>query len=243
MGCDQVDPPTPAGGVGTRPEQAVCGAPPASVFEVQMLSLPVVVNVDVPAYRDGLVATFLDAGFTIETPEKLDAWAAQPGGRAIVMSVDGPDDCATLAHLRLQGSDLVILALLADPTTDAYRDALRSGASAAVAWDASIETILKAFRAACDGQCLIPLAVVQGLVGGRPGVGTTALEERWLHLISAGCSSDELAAYAGCPERDMLHILDHLYERLGLSTQAEAGVTAGRGPTGEGAEGGAPPPP
>jgi len=201
-----------------------------------MLSLPVVVIVDVPAYRDGLVATFTDAGFSIETPEKIDGWAGQPGRRAIVMSVDGPDDCETMARLHLQRGDLVILALLPDSTLEPYRDALRFGASAAVAWDASIETILQAFRSALDRQCMIPLAVVQGLVGGRPGLGTTVLEQRWLQMISAGCSSDEIATDAGYPERDMLHILHDLYERLGLVTQADAAVD------GEGAEG-APPPP
>src|SRR5207248_2947151 len=207
-----------------------------------MLSLPVVVIVDVPAYRDGLVATFTDAGFAIETPEKLDAWARQPGRRAVVMSVDGPGDCETMANLRLRGGDLAILALLADPTLELYRAALLFGASAAVALDASIETILDAFRSALDRQCMIPLAVVQGLIAGRPGVGTTVLEERWLQMIGAGCSSDEIAADAGYPERDMLHILHDLYERLGLATQADADVTAGRWFTGEGAED-APPPP
>ena len=186
-----------------------------------MVSVPVVVNVDVPACRDGLVSTFTDAGCKVEAPQELDEWAAQAGGRAIVMSVDGPDDCETLARLRLLGGDLVILALLGDPTSDLYRDALRFGASAAVAWDSSIETILGAFRAAIDRLCMIPLAVVQELVGPRPGVGTTALEERWLRMISAGYSSDDIATDAGYPERDMLYILHHLYERLGLAAQTD----------------------
>ena len=185
-----------------------------------MRSLPVVVNIHVPAYRDGLVTAFADAGFPTEAPEHVEEWMREEGRRGLLMSVDGPDDCATLARLRTIGTDAVILALLGTPTSDFYTDALRHGASAAVAWDASVDTILRAFRAALDHQCIIPLAVAQVLVGGRPDSGTTVLEERWLSMIAAGSTIGEVACEAGYPERDMLQVLHDLYDRLGLSSSA-----------------------
>jgi DNA-binding NarL/FixJ family response regulator len=192
-----------------------------------MLTIPIVVNVDVPAYRDGLVATFGAAGFPTEEPDHLETWAAQEGLRGLLTSVTDAEDHEALARLRTLGDNLVILALLPEPTCQGYREALRYGASVAVAWDSSVEAILQAFHAALSGQCMLPLAVSQALLGGRPDSGTTVFEERWLRMIAAGCSTDDVANDAGYPERDMLRILHDLYERLGLSTQTDVVLTVG----------------
>jgi len=46
--------------------------------------------------------------------------------------------------------------LLVDLTPDAYAEALRSGAVAAVAWEAAPEDIVKVLAAALAGDTLIP---------------------------------------------------------------------------------------
>jgi DNA-binding NarL/FixJ family response regulator len=188
-----------------------------------MSRIPVAVGVGIPAYRDGLLAAFEAAGYPSEAPDTLDTWAAQEGRRGLVLKVDDIQGCESLARLRTVRTDLVVLALLGAPTSQFYRDALRYGASAAVAWDADFDLILHVFKAAVDAMCMIPLAVMQSLVGGRPESGTTAFEERWLGMLATGRSVADVAHEAGFPERDMLHILHQLYGRLDVASDEPTG--------------------
>jgi DNA-binding NarL/FixJ family response regulator len=138
-----------------------------------MLGIAIVVADPVPAYRRGLEAVLEDAGFLPEQPSDLEAWVALKERRAVLLTVDRLEDCDVLARLRGTRRDLVVVALLRDPTLRMYLEALRKGASGTVAWDAPPEKIRKVLEAALDDECLLPLPLVQALVevkmtGGGP---------------------------------------------------------------------------
>ena len=60
--------------------------------------------------------------------------------------------------------------LLVDLTPDAYAEALRSGAVAAVAWEAAPEDIVKVLATALAGDTLIPAGVAQALAAKLPAI-------------------------------------------------------------------------
>ena len=195
-----------------------------------MAYLPVAVWTPVPTYRRGLVVVLAEGGFKPEEPDDLDIWVAAGGRRAVVASGCGTE---RLAALRQLSPSLAVVALLEDASLDAYRDALRAGASAAVPWDAPAATIVQVVQAAFDGQCVFPVPVAQALASsgpvelGLPGV--SAIEADWLRKLAKGMTVSELANDVGCSSREMFRLLRSLYTRMGVRSRREALVEAARG--------------
>jgi DNA-binding NarL/FixJ family response regulator len=121
---------------------------------------------------------------------------------------------------------------LVDPTPDAYAEALRSGAVAAVAWEAAPEDIAKVLAAALAGDTLIPSGVAQALAAKLPAIEDpdwiTHEELTWLSILADGGTVHDLAEKVGYSERALYRLLHALYGRLGVSNRTEAILQASR---------------
>jgi hypothetical protein len=123
--------------------------------------LPVAVWASLPTYRRRLVVALTEAGFKPDEPDHLEAWVVAEGRRAVVVPVHHPTP--SVATLRELNPDLAIIALLKDPSADAYREALGAGASAGVPWDAPVTRIVEVVRAAFDHHSLFPIPIARAL--------------------------------------------------------------------------------
>jgi DNA-binding NarL/FixJ family response regulator len=92
------------------------------------------------------------AGFAPTELADLRAWAGTAGRRVLLWTVRSPEDWKGFRALKGLNPELVLVALLVDLTPDAYAEALRSGAVAAVAWEAAPEDIVKVVAAALAGR-------------------------------------------------------------------------------------------
>jgi DNA-binding NarL/FixJ family response regulator len=141
-------------------------------------------------------------------------------------------DWKELRALRGLNPELVLVALLVDPTPEAYAEALRSGAVAAAAWEAVPEAIVKVLAAALEGDSLIPAGVAQALAAKLPAFEdpdwVTHEELGWLRILAQGGTVQDLAGQAGYSERALYRLLHALYSRMGVSNRTEAILQASR---------------
>jgi DNA-binding NarL/FixJ family response regulator len=184
------------------------------------------------SYRNGLCAALSTAGFApTELADPRD-WAATAGRRVLLWTVRSPKDWKGFKALRGLNPELVLVALLVDLTPDAYAEALRSGAVAAVAWEAAPEDIVKVLAAALAGDTLIPAGVAQALAAKLPAVEDpdwiTHEELTWLSILADGGTVHDLAEKVGYSERALYRLLHALYGRLGVSNRTEAILQASR---------------
>jgi len=102
--------------------------------------LPLGVVDPAASYRNGLSVALSTAGFAATEVADPRAWGATAGRRVLLWTVRSPEDWKGFKALRGLNPELVLVALLVDLTPDAYAEALRSGAVAAVAWEAARRT-------------------------------------------------------------------------------------------------------
>ena len=182
------------------------------------------------ALRRGLVASFASAGFTTSEPGDLDAWAHEGTDQALVLSVVDSGDLERLENLRRDGVNMPIVTLLPDPDPEAYRAAIRAGASTGVDRAADPERIVECVRLALSGQSALPIEVVRTLAvtGARNHAGTVLYPEEvgWLQTLARGATVARLACEVGYSEREMFRILSNLYQRMGVVSRTEALVQA-----------------
>jgi DNA-binding NarL/FixJ family response regulator len=195
-------------------------------------TLPLGVVDPAASYRNGLCAALSTAGFApTELADPRD-WAATAGRRVLLWTVRSPKDWKGFKALRGLNPELVLVALLVDLTPDAYAEALRSGAVAAVAWEAAPEDIVKVLAAALAGDTLIPAGVAQALAAKLPAVEDpdwiTHEELTWLSILADGGTVHDLAEKVGYSERALYRLLHALYGRLGVSNRTEAILQASR---------------
>jgi DNA-binding NarL/FixJ family response regulator len=195
-------------------------------------TLPLSVVDPAASYRSGLSAALSKAGFAPTELVDPRAWAGTAGRRALLWTIRSPEDWKGFRALKVMNPDLVLVALLVDATPDAYAAALRSGAVAAVAWEAVPETIVKVLAAALEGETLIPAGVAQALAAKLPASEDpewiTQEELTWLRILAQGGTVHDLAERAGYSERALYRLLHALYGRMGVSNRTEAILQASR---------------
>jgi DNA-binding NarL/FixJ family response regulator len=128
--------------------------------------------------------------------------------------------------------ELILVALLVEPSPDTYAEALRNGAVAAVAWEAVPEGIVKVLTAALESDTLIPTAVAQALAAKLPAFEDpdwiTHEELAWLRTLARGSTVHDLAKNVGYSDRALYRLLHALYGRMGVSNRTEAILQASR---------------
>lgn len=108
-----------------------------------------------PRFR-ALVAALLEAeGFTVEAPEDVVDWSAQPG-RIAIIDVTDPDGLNVLGRVRQGSAGVPVLALVDGRTVQDYANALQQGATNAVSMRARPNDIVDAVHAALAGRAAPP---------------------------------------------------------------------------------------
>jgi DNA-binding NarL/FixJ family response regulator len=194
------------------------------------LGLPVRVVDAVPAYRAGLVSALRHAGCDADALDDPDQWADQEGRRVLLLTLRTQRDWEQLTRLGRRASPhLVLVALLTALTGAAHQAALQRGASAAVAWDAPLETVLDILAAALTGRVLLPLEIAVTLGHRQVEPETfTPQELEWLRQLVAGATTTAMAARSRLSSRTLYRRLADLYQRLGVQNRAGAIATATR---------------
>lgn len=182
-------------------------------------------------YRRGLAAALSVAGFEPFEPPDVEEWARSGDPGAFVMALLDDVDAKRLKSLRSCAPGAPELALLSEVTVDAYRWAMRCGATAAIGRDASPEDIVECLSAACTGRVIMPAQLALALAmavdpGEHPALSTT--EIGWLLGLSAGRTVLDLAHEVGYSEREMFRRLHRLYTHMGVCGRTEALLAAQR---------------
>jgi len=182
-------------------------------------------------FRRGLAAALSHAGFEPYEPPDVEDWVRSGDVGAVVIALLDDLDARRLKSLRECAPQAPELALLSEVTVDAYRWAMRCGATAAVGRDAPPEDIVECLSAACAGRVLMPAPVALALaLAADPGEHPTltATEVRWLIGLSTGRTVVELAREVGYSEREMFRRLHKLYTHMGVCGRTEALLAAQR---------------
>jgi DNA-binding NarL/FixJ family response regulator len=191
------------------------------------MSVRIAVSDPLPLFRRGVMAILGDAGYELEDPDDLLAWIREEQRRVVILTLQSPEDWATLGQLHDLQADVVVVAVLVDASVPAYVQAVMAGATAVLPRDASIETVRRVFSAAIRGQSLLPAEVVRALASpGRTaerGQGAPSVREiEWLRELASGVTVARLAGRAGYSERAMFRLLRELYARLRVRNRTEA---------------------
>ena len=175
------------------------------------------------SYRRGLEAALADAGFTI---------TAEPGDAdAVLLALRVPEGCEAADALVAAGK--IVVALLPDPDPAGHAHAFEHGVASATPWDADPGDIVAALSHAIDGWARLPVATVRALAAQWPGAHTprpdvTDEEVGWLADLASGETVARIADATGYSERAMFRRLREVYERLGVTSRAEAILVAER---------------
>jgi DNA-binding NarL/FixJ family response regulator len=192
----------------------------------------IAVSDPLPIYRRGMLATLGDVGFEPQTAEDLLTWIRQDQHLVVLLTVQMPQDWSLLATLCTKRTDLVVIAVLTEPSTQAYVRAIMAGATAAVPRDAVPSTIRQIFEEAVRGSTVLPTEVVRTLALPRDrGVNETELptaQLEWLRALAQGITVAQLAKRHGYSERAMFRHLRDLYARIGVKGRTEALMLANR---------------
>jgi DNA-binding NarL/FixJ family response regulator len=198
---------------------------------ISKMNGPVAVIDECPAYCRGLAGALAEAGFTVQQPDDVLRWASKKGDRVVTVTVEGESGGETVRTIASAGPDVQLVALLTEPTTSAYRQALFFGACGAVGHDDPLTDIVEAVGAAVRRRTLLPRSIafeVANTNGAQSAaVKLGAQEMQWLRALARGTTVTELADQVGYSERELYRLLKRLYAHLGVEKRSEALVRAG----------------
>ncbi|HET6209701.1 MAG TPA: hypothetical protein VFD94_04930 [Jatrophihabitans sp.] len=182
-------------------------------------------------FRLGLTAALSVAGFEPFEPTDVEDWLRSGDPGAVVITLLDDADAKRLKGLRDCAPATPGVALLPEVTVEAYRWAMRSGATSAAGRDAPPEDITACLSAACTGRTVMPTPLALALAmavdpGEHPSLSAT--EVRWLAALSAGRTVADLARETGYSEREMFRRLHGLYLHMGVCGRTEALLAAQR---------------
>jgi DNA-binding NarL/FixJ family response regulator len=189
-----------------------------------------------PAFRRGIVTILEGAGVSVDVPEETEhvlVRATESESYVTLITVDSPepgDGWNTIAKLNERQPKPILIAVLANASTDAYMRALNAGVTSAFPRDAPPEIIHRVFVEAVQRRSLLPSSIISTLVGrARP----MAMEGRpsgehleWLRALARGVPIAQLADTASYSERAMYRLLSSLYKTIGVKNRAEAIIKA-----------------
>ncbi|MCX4748666.1 response regulator transcription factor [Kitasatospora sp. NBC_01287] len=194
---------------------------------------------DHPIVRDGLRGVFEDDPAFEVAGEASDG--AQGVERALALRVDvvlmdlrmpGTGGVEAIRRLRELAPDVRVLVLTTYDTDADVLPAVEAGATGYLLKDAPREELVRAVRAAHQGQAVLAPTVAQKLLGRMrepapaPAEVLTDRELEVLRLVAAGSTNKESAKRLLISEATVKTHLLHLYAKLGVRDRAAA-VAAG----------------
>jgi DNA-binding NarL/FixJ family response regulator len=187
---------------------------------------------DHPVVRDGLRATFTgepdievvgEAGNGLQAIEMVAAHQAN----VVLMDLRMPelDGVRAIRRLRETAPDTRILVLTTFDTDSDVLPAIEAGATGYLLKDASTDELLRAVRAAHEGQSVLSPSVANRLIGQvrKPQRGTLSPRElEVLRLVAAGATNREAASKLFISEASIKTHLLHIYAKLDVRDRAAA---------------------
>lgn len=192
------------------------------------MPVPIAVHDPLPVFRRGAVTTLRDAGFDVDSPDDLRAWAAGSGRKVVLLTLDSPEDWLLLRKLPDGGHHVAVIALLEDADVRTSVQAVLAGADGVLPRECTPEALCDAALRASDGVGLLPISVLRALAHEGPGPARrgdgplTDGEVNWLRGLSEGLTVRQLAERAGYSERMMYRLLSYLYGNLQVENRTQA---------------------
>jgi DNA-binding NarL/FixJ family response regulator len=190
---------------------------------------------DHPIVRDGLSGMFSDEpGFDVvgEASNGAEAvrLAAVLAPDVILMDLRMPemDGVTAIGELARRGVTARVLVLTTYDTDSHVLSAIEAGATGYLLKDAPRAELLRAARAAAEGQSVLSPAVASRLMGrvrapeAEPEPPLSQRELDVLGLVAAGTTNKEAAARLFISEATVKTHLLHIYAKLGVSDRAAA---------------------
>jgi DNA-binding NarL/FixJ family response regulator len=187
---------------------------------------------DHPVVRDGLSGMFSDEpGFEVVGQAANGAEAVRLAGLlqpdVILMDLRMPemDGATAIGELVRRGVPARVLVLTTYDTDSHVLSAIEAGATGYLLKDAPRAELLRAARAAAQGQAVLSPAVASRLMGRVRAPEAEPLSQRELDvlgLVAAGSTNREAAARLFISEATVKTHLLHIYAKLGVSDRAAA---------------------
>jgi DNA-binding NarL/FixJ family response regulator len=187
---------------------------------------------DHPVVRDGLSGMFApDAGFEVlgEAADGAEAVRLAEALRPDVILMDlrmpGMDGLAAITELARLGNPARVLVLTTYDTDSHVLPAIEAGATGYLLKDAPRAELLRAVRAAAQGQTVLSPSVATRLVNRVRTPGEDPLSRRELEvleLVAAGNTNRQAAARLFITEATVKSHLLNIYGKLGVGDRAAA---------------------
>nr|WP_042182988.1 response regulator transcription factor [Kibdelosporangium sp. MJ126-NF4]CEL15279.1 two-component system response regulator [Kibdelosporangium sp. MJ126-NF4]CTQ95680.1 two-component system response regulator [Kibdelosporangium sp. MJ126-NF4] len=187
---------------------------------------------DHPVVRDGLRATFTgepDIEVVGEAGDGLQAidMVARHDANVVLMDLRMPelDGVRAIRRLRETAPNTRVLVLTTFDTDSDVLPAIEAGATGYLLKDATTEELLKAVRAAHQGQSVLSPSVANRLIGQvrKPQRGTLSPRElEVLKLVAEGATNREAASKLFISEASIKTHLLHIYAKLDVRDRAAA---------------------
>jgi DNA-binding NarL/FixJ family response regulator len=187
---------------------------------------------DHPVVRDGLSGMFAaDPGFEVvgeaadgEAGVRL-AEARRPDVVLMDLRMPGMDGVTAITELARRGIDVRVLVLTTYDTDSYVLPAIEAGATGYLLKDAPRAELIRAVRAAAQGQAVLSPAVANRLMNRlrTPTAGPLSQRElEVLELVATGNTNRETAAKLFISEATVKTHLLNIYAKLGVSDRASA---------------------
>ncbi len=188
---------------------------------------------DHPVVRDGLSGTFArDPDFEVlgEAADGAEAIRLAQALRPDVILMDlrmpGMDGVTAITELAKRGVSARVLVLTTYDTDTYVLPAIEAGATGYLLKDAPRAELLRAVRAAAEGQAVLAPSVASRLMRGVRTPAPVGLlsqrEQEVLELVAAGTTNREAAARLFISEATVKTHLLHIYAKLGVADRAAA---------------------
>jgi DNA-binding NarL/FixJ family response regulator len=187
---------------------------------------------DHPVVRDGLSGMFAaDPGFEVlgEAADGAEAVRLAQALRPDVILMDlrmpGMDGVTAITELAKRGSTARVLVLTTYDTDSLVMQAIEAGATGYLLKDAPRAELLRAVRAAAEGQAVLSPSVASALMSRVREPAEEPLSHRELEvlrLVAAGTTNREAAVRLFISEATVKTHLLHIYAKLGVGDRAAA---------------------
>jgi DNA-binding NarL/FixJ family response regulator len=187
---------------------------------------------DHPVVRDGLSGMFAaDPGFEVLGQAEdgaaaiRQAVALRPDVILMDLRMPGLDGVTAITELARLGVPARVLVLTTYDTDSHVLPAIEAGATGYLLKDAPRDELLRAVRAAADGQAVLSPAVATRLMSRVRAPETEPLSQRELEvleLVAAGSTNREAARRLFISEATVKTHLLHIYAKLGVGDRAAA---------------------
>jgi DNA-binding NarL/FixJ family response regulator len=182
-----------------------------------------------PLYRRGVVACLGAAGWSIDLPDNVWAWAPEAVPQVVLLGICDTSGWRLLTELHAARPHSLLLAMIDTPDVRSYVRAIRSGATGVADRAGSPDALQESFTAMVNGQVLLPAEVVRALATASEAheePEPSEAECEWLRQLAGGSTVAGVAARAGYSERMMFRHLRSLYGRLSARNRTEALIRA-----------------